>query len=416
MKFILGLLRESFLFSWQALTVNRLRTALSLAGVSIGIFSIIFVLSVVDSLEADMKESLETIGSDVVFIQKWPMAPEDGAEQYEWWNYMQRRQPRLSDMNRLQERLTDAQFIAFEVGTQKTVEYRNNFIPDVYMSGISHRYPDIRALNLQEGRFFTSLESESGRAVAIIGHEIAAILFDGGEAIGREVKIGGLRVTVIGVLRKEGNSLFGNSNDQTAFVPVRFATRLVNPEYSDAKIILKAKPGISSAELRDELIATFREIRGIKPKAKNDFSVIESSMLSGFVDSLVGIFNVVGIIIGIFAILVGAFSIANIMFVSVKERTNLIGIQKAIGAKNYFILLQFLFESIALCLMGGAMGLMAVWAVVLVLNSLVEFTFILPFTRILSGIGIAAVVGVISGIAPALSASRLSPVDAMRAK
>jgi putative ABC transport system permease protein len=160
----------------------------------------------------------------------------------------------------------------------------------------------------------------------------------------------------------------------------------------------------------------FREVRGLKPKSSNDFSLIESSMISGIVDNIIGVFNVVGMIIGIFAILVGAFSIANIMFVSVKERTNLIGIQKAIGAKNYFILLQFLFESIALCLFGGIMGLLAVRGVIGVLNLALDFEFILPWLRIFMGLGIAVVVGVISGIAPALSAARLNPVEAMRAK
>jgi putative ABC transport system permease protein len=162
-------------------------------------------------------------------------------------------------------------------------------------------------------------------------------------------------------------------------------------------------------------MAIFREIRGIKPRAENDFSVIESSMISGIVDSIVGVFNVVGLIIGVFAILVGTFSIANIMFVSVKERTGIIGIQKALGAKNYFILFQFLFESVALCLIGGVFGLVFVRSIIAVLNVAMDFDFILPLSRIWMGVGISIVVGLTSGIIPALRAARLNPVDAMRA-
>ena len=163
-------------------------------------------------------------------------------------------------------------------------------------------------------------------------------------------------------------------------------------------------------------MSLFREIRGITPRQKNDFSIIESSMISGIVDSIIGVFNIAGMIIGIFAILVGAFSIANIMFVSVKERTNIIGIQKSLGAKNYFILFQFLFESIALCLIGGTLGLILVKLLTWGLSAAIDFNFILPFSRILMGLGIATAVGVISGFIPALNAAKLSPVDAMRSK
>jgi putative ABC transport system permease protein len=228
--------------------------------------------------------------------------------------------------------------------------------------------------------------------------------------------VGGLKVQVIGVVAKEGASIFGSGFDNQVILPIRFASRIINPLYTDSQIIVKASPGITVGELKDRMTPVFREVRGLKPKSSNDFSLIESSMISGIVDNIIGVFNVVGMIIGIFAILVGAFSIANIMFVSVKERTNLIGIQKAIGAKNYFILLQFLFESIALCLFGGIMGLLAVRGVIGVLNLALDFEFILPWLRIFMGLGIAVVVGVISGIAPALSAARLNPVEAMRAK
>jgi putative ABC transport system permease protein len=407
---------ETFLFSWESLVANKLRTALSLLGVSIGIFSIIFVLSVVDSLEADMKSSLESIGSDIVFIQKWPMGPEDGAEEYEWWKYMSRRQPLEKDMERLRDRLIGFSAMAFAADDVKTVAYKNNYVSEAGITGVSYEYKETISFDLSEGRYFLPLECDGGRNVAVIGADIADALFAGASAIGKDIKVGGLKVQVIGVVAKEGASIFGSGFDNQVILPIRFASRIINPLYTDSQIIVKASPGITVGELKDRMTPVFREVRGLKPKSSNDFSLIESSMISGIVDNIIGVFNVVGMIIGIFAILVGAFSIANIMFVSVKERTNLIGIQKAIGAKNYFILLQFLFESIALCLFGGIMGLLAVRGVIGVLNLALDFEFILPWLRIFMGLGIAVVVGVISGIAPALSAARLNPVEAMRAK
>jgi putative ABC transport system permease protein len=241
-------------------------------------------------------------------------------------------------------------------------------------------------------------------------------LFGSEEALGKDIKVGGLKCSVIGVLKKEGASLFGNGTDQAVFLPVEFGLRLMDLDSQDGSIIVKAKEGVSNQELKDQVIATFREIRSIKPGRDRDFSIIESKMISGMVDSIVGVFNIAGMIIGIFAILVGAFSIANIMFVSVRERTNIIGIQKSLGAKNYFILFQFLFESIALCLIGGAFGLLLVFLLAQILTAAFEFEFILPLSRIVMGISISVIVGVISGFVPAWRASRLNPVDAIRSK
>ena len=413
---IFRLIAESFVFAWQALVTNKLRTLLSLLGVTIGIYSIILVLSIVDSMEADMKSSFDMIGSDVLFIQKWPMGPEDGAEDYEWWKFMSRRPPGLKDMEALQERMEEAQAIAYSSNTVTTCEYGNNHLKESYLNGVTYHYRETIALNLQTGRYFTEHETESGKNYAIIGNTVKEQLFGQANPIGKEMKVGGLKIVVIGVFEKEGTSLFGNGFDLVIMVPIEFAQRIIPPDSEDSNILLKAKAGVSNKELKDAVIATFREVRGIKPGNSNDFSIIESSMINEIVDSIIDVFNIVGMIIGFFAILVGTFSIANIMFVSVSERTNIIGIQKALGAKNYFVLMQFLFESIALCIIGGMVGLLFVWGTVKLLSSLVEFQFILPMSRIIAGLSISIVVGLVAGILPAMKASRLNPVDAMRSK
>jgi putative ABC transport system permease protein len=413
---IIRLIKESFLFAWQALVTNRLRTTLSLLGVTIGIFSIIFGLSVVDSMEADMKSSLEMIGSDILFVQKWPMGPEEGDEEYAWWKYMSRRQPSLRDLERLEKRLDNYEAIAFQASTEKLAEYGNNFLDPAYVTTVSYQYNQTIALKISSGRYFTEAECSGGKNVAIIGDEVRNQLFGTIDPLGKEITLGGLRVHIIGVLQKEGASLFGNGMDMAVFIPVEFGIRLIDVKNQDTSIIIKAKSGVTPDELKDDVIATFREIRGIKPRQDNDFSIIEAEMISGMVDSIVGVFNVAGMIIGVFAILVGAFSIANIMFVSVRERTNIIGIQKSLGAKNYFVLFEFLFESIALCIIGGSIGLLFVWILAQIMTSALDFEFILPFSRIVMGLTISVVVGVISGIIPAWKASRLNPVDAIRSK
>ncbi|MFM7731057.1 MAG: ABC transporter permease [Flavobacteriales bacterium] len=410
------LIRESFEFAVHALLNNRLRTILSLLGVTIGIFSIIFVLSVVDSLENEMKASFDTIGSDVMFIQKWPMGPEDGAEEYEWWKYMSRRPPSQKDMLKLQERLPEAAAMAFEGSLQTSAAYGNNYLSSAQLTGVSFAYDQTITLHIEQGRYFTEVECEAGNNYAIIGKLVEEKLFGGVSAIGKEMKVGGLKVIIIGVFAKEGTSLFGDGFDSVVLTPYAFATRLIPPSNEDCKILIKSKPGISNTQLRDELIATFRSVRGIQPRNEKDFSIIESSMINEIVDSIISVFNLVGIVIGIFSILVGAFSIANIMFVSVAERTNIIGIQKALGAKNGFILGQFLFESIALSAIGGAIGLLLVWGVVNLLGTFIDFEFILPMKRVFMGLLISVVVGVVAGIIPALKAARLNPVDAMRSK
>jgi putative ABC transport system permease protein len=411
---ILNIIRESFLFALHALNANRLRTVLSLLGVTIGIFSIIFVLSVVDSMEAEMKSSFDSIGSDVVFIQKWPFGPEDGEEDYAWWKYMRRRPPALRDMKMLQEKIECADAVAFQSSTSGTSSYLSNSLENTGIMGVTYDYNQTIALNIAEGRYFNEIESEEGKNFAIIGNTVKNQLFGLDSPLGKEIKIGGLKVLVIGVFEKEGTTLFGDGMDGVIMMPFQFATRLIPPQNEDSKIFIKAKSGISNEQLRDEVTGAFREVRRIKPKADKDFSIIESSMINEIVDSIIDVFNVVGMVIGIFSILVGAFSIANIMFVSVAERTPIIGIQKSLGAKNFFILIQYLFESISLCIIGGAVGLLFVWLTTAGLGAIIDFSFILPMQRVIAGITISVAVGVIAGIIPAIKASRLNPVDAIR--
>ena len=412
----LRFLKESFLFAWSAIVVNKLRTLLSLTGVMVGIFVISAVFTMVDSMEASLKDTFNMISDDVLFVQKWPWGPEGDGE-YEWWKYFQRRQPSMRDMENLKGRLNNAQAIAFQVGDGGIASNRNNTMDNISIAGISNDYNQCVNLDIAEGRYFTEGEFNGGKNLAIIGADIAEMLFPEGNALGKEMKLKGLKVTVVGIFAKEGSSIISDGFDKMAMVPARFAQRIMNVRELDSGIVVKVKEGSTNAQLKDEIIQQFRAIRKVRPKQENDFSINQMDMLTGFIDSVFTQVELVGWFIGIFAILVGCFSIANIMFVSVRERTKIIGIQKALGAKNNFILQQFLFEAVALCIFGALLAFGLIALIVALINAMdIGLTVGIYFSRFLTAMIIAVASGLIAGIAPALQAARMDPVDAMRAK
>ena len=416
-KVFFRLFGESIAFAYQALVVNKLRTFLSLLGVTIGIFSIISVFTLVDSLKSGIEESFDILNDDVLFIQQMPWGPEEGDTEFKWWEFIRRKQPALKDASNLQKRLTKADAVAFATGTSGVAEYKNSSYGSAEIAGVSFEYNEVIKLDIAQGRYFTEVESDGGRNTVIIGNEIAETLFGNLNPIGKSIKVKGHKVKVMGVFSKEGTSIIGSPFDKLVLMPVKLITRMVDVRNTDCQILVKSKPGVSNAELKDEIIGQFRAIRKLSIKKKNDFSVNEASMLSALVDGVFAMINAVGFIIGFFAILVGGFSIANIMFVSVKERTNIIGIQKALGAKNSFIMLQFLAESIVLCVFGGIVGLILMSILVLIVNMWSDsFTLVIFWSNLVIGVVISAVIGLVSGILPAYTASRLNPVDAIRSK
>lgn len=416
-KIFFRLFRESVTFAYQALVVNKLRTLLSLLGVTIGIFSIISVSTLVDSLKSQIEESFDMLNDDVLFIQQMPWGPEEGDTEFKWWEYIRRRQPSLKDAENLRKRLGNADAVAFSAGTNGVAEYKNNSFGSADIAAVSYDYKDVLKLNITEGRYFTEAEVDGGRNTVVIGADVAEALFGNLNPVGKDIKVKGQKSRVIGVFGKEGTSILGSPFDKLIMMPVKFSSKMVDLRKAGCQILVKTKPGVSNAELKNEIVGQFRAIRKLSIKKKNDFSVNEASLITALVDVIFGTINLVGYVIGFFAILVGGFSIANIMFVSVKERTNIIGIQKALGAKNNFILLQFLAESVVLCLFGGLIGLVLMSILVLVVNLVSDsFTLYIFWSNLVFGIVISVIIGLISGVLPAYRASRLNPVDAIRSK
>ena len=409
----LRLFKESFSFAMSALRNNKLRTLLSLLGITIGIFSIIAVLAAVDSLDRKIKKDLSSLDKNTIYLMKSTFGPSEIPK----WKRQQFPEVTYEEYEYLKTALPEAQEVGYQLAVAPEIlKYEANTVSSVNVVAVSYEFIDIQGLEFSKGRFYNESESNSGAQVIVIGDEIATTLFDDIDPIGKEVRLYGQRFKVIGVLKKQGEGLFGKSNDTSVYIPVNYL-RKRNGD-SNAKmfhiIIIKPQKGIDIDEFKADITQKLRNYRGMKTGDIDNFFI---NVLSGFTDLLDGIItnmNLMGWIIAGFSLLVGGFGIANIMFVSVKERTSLIGIQKSLGAKNKFILFQFLFEAIILCLIGGVIGLLMVWLITIGLTQALEFEFVLSFGNIILGTSLAAIIGLIAGILPAISASKLDPVEAIR--
>jgi putative ABC transport system permease protein len=411
---IFRLIAESFWFAADALRQNKLRTMLSLLGITIGIFTIISVFSAVDTLRNKLQSSVDKLGSNTIFVQKWPWVFSDS---FPWWRYINRPQPSMRDFEDLKDRLENVQGISFEASaSNRIVKYRSNSVEGVGLNAASQDYNRTWNLDFREGRYFTESEGRSGAPLVILGAEIADGLFNGEPAVGKQIKVMGRRLTVVGVFQKEGEDMLGMSQDKNVLIPINLAKGLFDVENENygPTITVRGTENVSLEEVESELQGAMRSIHRLKPGVEDDFSLNKATLLSNQLDIMFKMVNIAGWVIGGFSILVGGFGIANIMFVSVKERTNIIGIQKSLGAKNYFILLQFMFEAIALCLLGGAFGLFLVYLITVVFTYAMDVKIILDMNNIITGVTISLVIGAISGFWPAFSASRLDPVEAIR--
>ncbi|WP_296313417.1 ABC transporter permease [Winogradskyella sp. UBA3174] len=408
------LFNESFAFAFNALRNNKLRTFLSLLGVTIGIFSIIAVLAAVDSLDKQIKSQLNSLDSNTMYLASFSFGPTDVPR----WKREQFDQISFNEYKYLKSNLSGAEDVAFQLFVKReNIRYESELVSSVNTVVVSNEFTDIQVLEFDKGRFYTESESNAGRPVVVIGSEIAKSLFGEFEPIGKKVRLYGQKFTVIGVVKKQGSGLFGDSNDVSIFLPANYVRNRFgdnNKNFSNI-VIIKPKEDADIEGLKAEISQVLRNKRGLKPDEIDSFFVTVIAGLQDTIDGIIGTMNLIGWIISGFSLLVGGFGIANIMFVSVKERTNLIGIQKSLGAKNRFILFQFLFEAVILAVVGGLIGLLLVWLGTLAGNSFSDdFEFILSLKNMLIGFLIASFIGLISGVIPALSASRLDPVEAIR--
>ena len=409
----LRLFKEGIVFAVNSVIVNKLRTFLSLFGITIGIFSIISVFTVLDWMEKSIRDSISSLGENVIYVQKWPWSFDRNLA---WWDIMKWPAVTTDDYDAVLNRSTKTASACFMTGTINTIKYQKNIANEARIWGATYEFIDLRSFEIENGRYFSPEESASGKNVTIIGSVIAERLFEKADPVGKQVTIAGKKTTVIGVFKKEGKGAIGDSGmDETTLVPLNYAKGFINlrSKFLDSDIWIKPKEGVSVQELSEDVTMILRAARRLHPDEKDNFSINKASLLSQGFDAVFAGINMGGWVIGGFAILVGGFGIANIMFVSVRERTNIIGIQKALGAKRFFILQQFLVESVLLSVAGGLIGLLMIFIGTIGINYFYDLSIHLTAANIVLAIFISGIIGIVAGYAPAYSAAKMNPVEAI---
>ena len=379
-------LKESFKLSLNTLLENRFRSILSLLGIAIGIMSIVIIFSVVNSLEKTLNQSVTTLGENVIYVQKWPWS---SGEEYEWWKFFRNPNVSFEEFKFINEKSSLSQNVAFVFSDEINLENNNVKMRDVDALAVTDQIFNIWDLKLHSGRFFTKNEVASSKRFIVLGYEIYKNLFNEESAIEKTISVGENNMTIIGVLEKQGESVIGVSRDYSVLIGNNFQLKL-------------------------ELENLMRKIRKVRPLSDDNFALNESSIISNGLEKLFGTINLASWIIGSFSILVGGFGISNIMFVSVKERTKEIGIQKSLGSKNQFILTQFLSEAVVLCIIGGIIGILLSFFLIQLISSIIPFDVYISFKNIFLGLIVSSLIGIFSGFFPAYNASRLDPVEAIR--
>ena len=413
----LEIVGSSFKMALQELWKNKLRTFLSLFGITIGIFCIIGVLAVVNSLEQNIQNEVKSLGTNTIYVDKWDYSAGGGPD-YPWWKYVNRPSPKYEEMKQILERSPATKYIAFKIDIQDKVEYKSNILSGVQLYGISEQFKDIQPIEIQYGRYISDAEFSTGSNVMVIGIEVAEKLFSNAEiAVGKQVSARGKKMQVIGVIKKQGKSMIGGWNfDQNVVLPYRYARNIMDEKKADPLIMVQGQDNITSTALKDDLTGTMRAIHKLTPTKEDNFTLNDINDFSAAISKAFVSLNIGGWAIAALSLIVGMFGVANIMFVSVRERTSQIGLKKAIGAKSRIILTEFLLESAFLCIIGGFIGLTLVFILTKILSEVLNFPVFISTGNMMLAILICIIVGIAAGFIPARQAARMDPVEAIRSK
>jgi len=413
----LEIITSSFKMALQELWKNKLRTFLSLFGITIGIFCIIGVLATVNSLERNIKNEVSSFGTNTIYVDKWEYVG-GGGNEYPWWKYVNRPLPKYEEIKQIKERTPSARFVSFRIYASDEVDYRGSSLSNVNYYGVSEDFDDIQPIPAAYGRYMSDAEFDRGVNVIAIGNDIAEKLFGSPElGVDKEVTIRGRKARVIGVIKKQGKQMIGGWDfDQSIVIPYKFARNIINELRADPLIMVQGQDYLTSKALKDDLSGAMRGIRKLSPTQEDNFALNDINDLTESVSRAFASLNIGGWAIAALSLIVGMFGVANIMFVTVRERTGQIGLKKAIGAKNRVILTEFLLESAFLCVIGGMIGLLLVFILTQILSRALSFPVYISTNNMVMAVGICIFVGVLAGFIPARQASRMDPVVAIRSK
>ena len=396
---------------------NKLRTFLSLFGITIGIFCIIGVMATLGSLEHNIQSEIKSFGTNTIYLDKWDYSS-GGDGQYPWWKFIKRPSPKFEQIEQIMQRTPSAKYAAFKINRQADVEYEDNALKNVLLYGFSEDFSNIQPVEIMYGRYMSPSEFQQGTNAAVVGNEVAVQLFVRPErALGKMITSKGKKIVIVGVIKKQGNQMLGGWQlDDAVVMPYRYARTIMDERNAEPLILVQGLDNLPIAVLKDDLKGAMRAINKLSPAQEDNFSLNDVNEWSKAFEAAFSGINMGGMLIGGISLIVGLFGVANIMFVSVKERTSQIGLKKAIGAKSHIILIEFLLEASFLCLIGGFIGLALVLGLTKILSGAFNFPIYISTSNLVTAISICFVVGVLAGIIPAIIAARLNPVVAIRSK
>lgn len=411
---LLNILWNSFKMAMQELRVHKLRTLLSLFGIAIGIFCIIGVLATINSLEGYIKSNIEKLGRNTIYIQKTPWVNNENTP---WWKYQQRPEITSYEQIEIKKRSKLISEVAYTMFYTTPVSYANAELSNVSWIGATEEFDKVLSLDVENGRYLSSAEFARGTNAVVLGHTVAKEIFGNPEyAIGKTLSMGNKKGVIVGILKEQGASMDGWQFDDKVIVPYLFCKLVANEEKSGGFIVAKADDKYNIEDVKGELTGILRAIRKIAPTQEDNFALNDISATADPLKSFFGNVTIGGWAIAGLSLIVGAFGVANIMFVTVRERTSQIGLKKALGAKSSTILTEFLIESAFLCVLGGIIGLLLVWILTKALSSVMPFPIFIAFDIVVLAFNICIVLGVLSGIIPASIAAKMNPVVAIRTK
>lgn len=392
---------------------NKLRTFLSLFGITIGIFCIIGVLATVNSLERNVQTDIKALGSNSIYVQKT-----DFSQQNPWWKTMGYPNVTYAEMGQLKQKVPTIKNITFLLNSNDKIDYESETLSGVNFYGITEEFSDIQNIEIVSGRYLQQSDFDRGASSIVMGNDVAEQIFGSAErAVGKEIDLKGKKGFVVGLIKKQGKSMIGGWDfDNSIIMPYQFLRGLMNEKSVETTIIVQGQEKVPVTEMRDELTGAMRSIRRLKPTESNNFTLNDIDSFSNFASGIFSGINQGGWAIAALSLIVGMFGVANIMFVTVRERTSQIGLKKAIGAKRGVILMEFLMESAFLCILGGLIGLALVFILTKVFSSMLGFPIYISLGILSMAIGICIFVGMLAGIIPATIAARMNPVVAIRSK